>query len=403
MPNLPSKGEFVAIVAMLTATIAFAIDAMLPALPQLTAEFSPEDPNRVQLVVTIFVLGMGLGTLVTGPLSDAFGRKPVVLAGAGLYILSSLTAILAHSLEMLLLARFFMGLGAAGPRVVAMAIVRDLYAGRGMAQIMSFVMIIFTLVPAIAPLLGAQLIVLGGWHAVFWGFALFSILTASWFALRLPETLPRENRRPFQAAKLRAATLEVLTHPVVRLSIVAQTFCFAALFSMISNVQPIYDVFFQRADSFPLWFGGIAIASSSASFLNAALVMRVGMRRLVTGMLSAQVLFSTTMVLLIAFGLSGTALFAAFVLWQTTVFFQAGMTLGNLNALAMEPMGHIAGLAASIIGALATVGAVALAIPVSLLFDGTPLPVAIGILVQVICALIAMQWLRRAEAAQPVT
>ncbi|MFZ7094146.1 multidrug effflux MFS transporter [Primorskyibacter sp. 2E233] len=401
MSKLPSKGEFVAIIAMLTATIAFAIDAMLPALPELTASFSPNDPNRVQLVVTIFVLGMGLGTLFTGPLSDAFGRKPVVLGGAALYIASSLSAIWMQSLELLLVARFFQGLGAAGPRVVALAIVRDLHAGRGMAQIMSFVMIVFTVVPAIAPLLGSRLIILGGWPAVFWAFAIFSLMTSTWLAIRLPETLAPENRLPFRFSKLRAALTEVLSHRVVRLSIIAQAFCFAALFSMISTVQPIYDGFFGRAETFPLWFGAIAIASSSASFLNAALVMRIGMRRLVVGMLSAQVLFSTMMVLLISFGLSGNALFAAFVLWQATVFFQAGMTLGNLNALAMEPMGHIAGLAASVIGALATVGAVILAVPVSLMFDGTPLPVAIGILVQVIGALIAMQRLGRAELAQP--
>ncbi|WP_425100495.1 multidrug effflux MFS transporter [Tropicibacter sp. S64] len=399
MANFPKKGEFIAIVAMTIATIAFAIDAMLPALPELTAEFSPDAPNRVQLIVTMFVLGMGIGTLFTGPLSDAFGRKPVLLGGSLLYILCATAALWAQSLEAVLIARFFQGLGAAAPRVVALAIVRDRYAGRGMAQIMSFVMIVFTLVPAIAPLLGSQLVALGGWHAVFLAFAVFSFVVSGWLAVRLPETLEPENRMPFRVAQLRAALTEMMALPMVRLSIVAQAFCYGVLFSMISTVQPVYDGFFGRAETFPLWFGAIAIAASSASFLNAALVMRLGMRLLVTAMLIAQVGLTLAILCLFAVGLSGDALFYAFVVWQVGVFFQAGLTLGNLNALAMEPVGHIAGLAASVIGALSTVGAVILAVPVSLAFDGTPVPVAIGILLQVIGALVALHRMRRLERA----
>ncbi|WP_136443484.1 multidrug effflux MFS transporter [Pacificoceanicola onchidii] len=403
MTNLPSKAEFVAIIAMLMANIAFAIDAMLPALPQLTSVFSPDDPNRVQLVVTIFVLGMGIGTLFSGPLSDAFGRKPVVLVGALLYVGAIAFALSANSLEALLFARFLQGIGAAAPRIVALAIVRDLYAGRGMAQIMSFVMIVFTVVPAIAPLLGAQLVLLGGWQTIFIAFAIFTLVVTTWLALRLPETLPKPRRIPFQVSKLRSATREVLSHASVRLSIVSQAFCYAILFTMISTVQPLYDDFFGQGDAFPLWFGGIAIVASSASFLNAALVMRLGMRLLVTAMLIAQLGLTSAMIFLLLWGVSGDTLFYAFVVWQTGVFFQAGLTLGNLNALAMEPMGHIAGLAASVIGALATVGAVILAVPVSLAFNGTPLPVALGILLQVFGALWAILRLRRREFAENAT
>ncbi|WP_372833859.1 MFS transporter, partial [Puniceibacterium confluentis] len=149
-----SRVEFIALIAMLFATIAFSIDSMLPALPEIGAALSPGNLNRVQLVITSFVLGMGIGTFFTGPLSDTFGRKPVVLCGAILYIVASLVAARAQSLEVLLAARVVQGLGAAGPRVVALAIIRDLYQGRGMARIMSFVMIVFTLVPAIAPSMG---------------------------------------------------------------------------------------------------------------------------------------------------------------------------------------------------------------------------------------------------------
>lgn len=398
--GMPGRAELIAILAMLYATIAFSIDAMLPALPELTRTLSPEAPNRVQLVVTLFLLGMGLGTLVTGPLSDRFGRKPVVLAGAAIYILSALAATLSDSLTFLLAARLAQGLGAAGPRVVALAIVRDLYSGRGMAQIMSFVMMVFTLVPAIAPALGAGLIALGGWPSVFLAFAVFGTLSSLVFWLRLPETLPPARRRPFRPSSLRAAAVEMVTHPSVRLSIAAQGFCFASLFATISTIQPIYEVTFDRAAGFPFWFGATAIVSVSSSYLNARLVMRLGMRRLVRAMLALQIGAATVFILVFLTGLHGTPLFVVFLAWQQLLFYQHGMTLGNLNAIAMEPMGHIAGMAASVIGAIATVLGVALAIPVGLMFDGTPLPLAAGVLVFSLAAHRMMGALGRVEARQ---
>ena len=182
-----SKAEFIALIAMMFATIAFSIDAMLPALPNIGAELSPEDVNRAQLILTSFVFGMGLGTFVTGPLSDAFGRKPVIVAGAALYILSAGVAWVSNSLELLLISRVTMGLGAAGPRVVALAIVRDLYSGREMARLMSIAMMIFTLVPAFAPMLGAGIIHFAGWRGIFAAFVIFAMIVVLWMSLRLPE------------------------------------------------------------------------------------------------------------------------------------------------------------------------------------------------------------------------
>lgn len=397
--GLPGRAELIALLAMLFATIAFSIDAMLPALPELTAALSPEAPNKVQLVVTMFMLGMGLGTFFTGPLSDTFGRKPIVLVGAVLYIAGALMATQAETLEVLLAARLLQGLGAAGPRVVAIAIVRDLYSGRAMAQIMSFVMMVFTLVPALAPSIGAVLIAAAGWHSVFYAFALFSAVGAIWFTLRLPETLPETHRRPFRLNALGAAIREMMAHPVVRLSILAQAFIFAMLIATISTIQPIYETALGRVDSFPLWFGLTAIIGASSSYLNARLVMRLGMRSLVTTMLWVQIAASAVATALIASGVSGTGLFVVFIIWQLLLFYQMGMTIGNLNAIGMEPMGHIAGMAASIIGAVSTVIAVVLAVPVGLLFDGTPLPLVAGAFLFAICAQLTMARLRRIEQA----
>jgi DHA1 family bicyclomycin/chloramphenicol resistance-like MFS transporter len=181
------------------ATVAFSIDAMLPALPEIAAELTPEDANRAQLILTSFVLGMGIGTLVAGPLSDALGRKRVILMGAALYLLGAGLALIAPSLEMILLARVIQGIGAAGPRVVSLAMIRDLYSGRAMAQIVSYAMLIFTLFPAVAPLIGAAIIAGFGWRAIFVAFLIFSLVSVGWLTLRQPETLAPEARRPLRA------------------------------------------------------------------------------------------------------------------------------------------------------------------------------------------------------------
>ncbi len=396
MPSLPHRYEIIALMAMLTATVAFSIDAMLPALPDIAEELAPGRDNLEQLVVASFVLGMGLGTLFTGPLSDRFGRKPVMLWGAGVYAVASMVGAFSESLEIMLAARLVQGLGAAGPRVVSLAILRDLYAGREMARTISFVMIIFTLVPAIAPLMGAYLIAFAGWTSIFWAFAIFALISSIWMATRMPETLAQANRRPFRWAAIQSAMGEMYSHPVTRLSIPAQGFCMSSLFAMIMSVQPVYDQGFGRAESFPFWFGMAALISGVSGFLNAKLVMRLGMRRLVTAALVSQIAFSCIMIIVLQ-GFGPAWHFPAFVIWQVTVFFQAGLMLGNMNAIAMEHMGHIAGVAASVIGAVATVIAVILAAPVGMLFDGTPKPLAYGVLIFAICAFGLMRALARAE------
>lgn len=378
--------EFVALIAMLMATIAFSIDAMLPAMPEIGAELSPDNLNRAQLIITSFVLGMGLGTFVTGPLADRFGRKAVIVTGAWLYIGATIFAYFAQTLETMLAARVLMGLAAAAPRVASVALVRDLYAGRDMARIMSFVMLIFSLVPAMAPSIGALIIALAGWRGIFVAFALFAALTSTWLMLRQPETLLPENRRPLRLTALWAAAKEVATHPTVRLATLAQTLSLGMLFSVLSSTQQVFDITYGQGDHFHLWFGGIAILAASASLVNARIVQRLGMRPIIKAMFLAQCLLSLGMIGIVALHLPhGVELFF-YAFWTTSVFFQAGLTLGNLNALALEPMGHIAGMAASLVTALATVGAVLIAAPIGLQFNGTPLPLALGTFV---CALLA--------------
>jgi DHA1 family bicyclomycin/chloramphenicol resistance-like MFS transporter len=378
-PALPLV-EFVALMAMLSATIAFSIDAMLPAIPEIGAVLSPDAPNAAQLVIVSFVLGLGLGTLVAGPLSDAVGRRRVMLGGAAIYCAAAAFCVVAPSLEALLLARVVQGIGGSGPRVAAQAMIRDLYMGRGMARVSSFVMMTFTLVPAIAPLIGAGIIAGFGWRGIFWAFVVFSLLSAGWLALRQPETLPPERRRPMRLRQLAVAAREVVGHRNVLRAIAVQTLIFGILFATIVSVQPVYDVTFGRAESFPLWFGLVALLSAGASFLNARMVGRLGMLWLLRRALGGHVALSALLAVLWSMDAIPEALrFPAFLVWQVGSFSLAGLAIGNLQAIAMQPLGHIAGMAASVISAVSTVLAVAVAAPIGLAFDGTPVPLTVGV------------------------
>jgi len=384
-----SQVEFVVLMAMLSATVAISIDAMLPALPDIAATLTPETPNAAQLVVTSFVLGMGVGTLFAGPLSDRFGRKRIIMLGSGLYALAALACYFAPTLEVLLAARVVQGIGAAGPRTVSIAMIRDLFKGRDMARIMSFAMMIFTAVPAIAPLMGQGIIAIADWHAIFLAYIAFSGVTMLWLGLRQPETLPVTARRSLRATDLVAATRELGGHRIVLISTLLQTLTLAALFATLSSIQPIFEVVHDRGETFPLWFAAIAVASMSGSILNSRIVMSLGMRRVVRETYVAQlVLTLITLALLGSGAVTGDVAFAVQLVWCIGLFAMLGLTMGNLSALAMEPVGHIAGLVASVISSSATVGSVLLAIPVGLAFNGTALPLLIGVAVLIGLALI---------------
>ena len=393
------RAEFVALMAMMFATIAFSIDALLPALPDISRDLTPIEPKRAPLILTFFVLGMGIGTFFSGPLSDAFGRRAVMFWGAGLYISAAFVGWISQSLEMLLMARVIQGIGASGPRVVCIAIIRDLFAGREMARILSIVMVTFTIIPAFAPALGVLIIEVSGWRSIFLAFVVFSLISALWLGFRLPETLPTENRRPLRLPLIIDAMRQMFEHPIVRLSIFVQTLSLAMLFSLLVLIQPTYQYVFDRLESFPYWFGAIALSSALSSFLNAMLVIRFGMRRLVTIALLMQITLSG--VVLLGYGHISAQGFGIFAFWQAFVFFQAGLTIGNLNAIAMEPMGHIAGMAASVIGAVSTMFAAIIASPVGLLFDGTIRPLVGTVFVLACLGFMLMLHMGRLEARLP--
>jgi MFS transporter, DHA1 family, multidrug resistance protein len=392
-PALPFL-EFIALLGLLFSTVAFSTDAMLPMMAQMGRELSPADPTRIQLVITVFIGGLGLGTLFAGPLSDTLGRKPVILGGIALYMLAAVMAAQATSIETLLAARFIQGLGASGPRVVSQALVRDLYSGRMMARVMSFAMTLFVLVPAVAPLIGATIGAAFGWRAIFWSFLIFGTVSALWLGLRQPETLAPALRRPLRVATLWAALREVLRLPRVRLYLVALSFSFAGMFVWISTVALVFDLTFGRIADFPLWFALVALLSAPASLLNARLVVRLGMQRMVLAALLIQILSAAVFLVGFVWGY-GAGGFVAFLMFMVVQFFTVGMLFGNLNALALEPLGHVAGMAASVMGGVSTMAAAVIATPMARLFDGTPAPLALSAGLCAAAALVAMLWARR--------
>lgn len=394
-----SQKEFVALMAMLFATVALAIDSMLPALPAIAATLSPDAPNLAQLVVTSFVFGMGVGTMISGPLSDAFGRKPVLIGCAAIYIVAAALCVFAPTLETLLIARVLMGLGAAGPRAVGTAMVRDLFKGRDMARIISFVMMVFTLVPAVAPLMGRGVMLVAGWREIFLACMLFGLGVNLWLFLRQPETLPVAARRPLQVTLLLAAAKELARHKIALISTLCQTLTLACLFSMLSSIQGIFEIYFDRAAGFPLWFTVIAVCAMSGSFLNSRIVVRVGMRKVLVTTYVAQVAMTALVLSGLVSGLvPGLPGFVIYMLWSIGIFAMMGLTMGNLNALAMEDLGHIAGFASSLITAISTVASTLLAIPVGQAFDGTPLPLMAGVLAfSVLAVVLILQVGKRPE------
>lgn len=389
MLSLP---EFIGLTAMMMAITAFCIDSLLPGLPMIGAELSPDELNRAQLVISAFVLGIGAGQLVTGPASDTFGRRPIIMIGLTLFILAGLAAREADSLSALLFWRFLQGVGTSAPRTVGMALTRDLYSGRMMARVSSLSFMFFVMVPAVAPWLGQQVILAWGWRAMFLVYISQGFLVGLWFMARQPETLTDAARKPFTFARFARGIREVFSLRRVVLHITVLGLGFGLLLSFIISAQPVFVDALGAGEKFPLFFAAMTLVSAPAGLLNARLVLRLGMSRLVTLTYSVQMVLAGTLAVVWALGLVPEAWgLWVFFAWGCTVFVMNGFNFGNLNALAMEPLGHVAGTGAALIGAVSTAISVALAAPIGLAFNGTPVPLITGVAVLSLLAWIGMK------------
>ncbi|WP_345969052.1 multidrug effflux MFS transporter [Sulfurimonas sp. HSL1-6] len=365
----PSFKEFVLLMSLMTAAAALAIDAVMPALSTIGTALQVQTDNDRQLIISLLFAGMALGQLLYGPLSDSFGRKRAIYVGFGLYIAGSAIALFSPNLTVMLFGRFLQGLGAAGPRIVSVALIRDLYEGRMMARVMSFVMSIFIFVPAVAPALGEGLLYLWGWQAIFGLFIAVAAVTLVWFTLRQPETLPKERRIPLSPAHILTGVVETCKNRTALGYTVAMGLVFSVFMGYLSSAEQIFRDTYGAGELFALYFGIFALSIGLASYLNARLVMRYGMRPLSASALAALTLLSL-LFFAYAYAHNGVPPFWSFMLYGLLTFFCFGLLFGNLNAMAMEPLGHIAGIGAAVVGSLSTFIALPIGVTIGRLYDG---------------------------------
>ncbi len=363
-------GEFVPLVALLMALVALSIDAILPALPVIGHDLGTPRRNDVQFIVTAVLLGLGFGQIVFGPLSDRIGRKPSINIGLVLFMLGCFMSTFAFTFEVMIVGRVLQGIGIAGPRIVTVALVRDQYEGRQMARLMSFAMAVFILVPTVAPSLGLGILLLGGWRAIFVTFIIIAAITLAWFALRQPETLPPDCRRPLSPRVIGGTVLEALSIRAALGYTVATGCVFAPFVAYLSSAQQIFQEAYRTGALFPAYFGVLALAFGAASLVNGWLVVKYGMRRLSRAATVSMTLVSAVAWVL-AFAFEGLPSLWLFMIYLLLVFVCIGLLFGNLNALAMEPLGHIAGVGAGVVASLSTFISVPFGALVGQGFDGT--------------------------------
>ena len=393
-----SEKEFTLLVALLMSVVAISIDALLPSLGVIGTEMGVTDVNRTQLLISFIFAGMAVGQLVAGPLSDALGRKPVLYGGLALYLVGSVMCWLAQDFDLLLAGRCLQGLGVACPYVTAVSVVRDKYAGRDMARIMSLVMMIFILVPAIAPSLGVGIAALAGWRAIFLFYIFYAVVIGGWIALRLEETLPPARRVALTMRDFGHGLRVVLGNRTTTSYMVAMGLTFGGLIGYLGASRQIFQDQFQVGDNFALYFGGLALLLGVASMLNSRFVGRFGMRAICNWSNAATVAASA---IFLAVQAVMPATLPMFVAYAGLLFFGFGLMFGNLNAIAMEPMGGVAGMASAIIGATSSIISLVLDTLIGQMYDGTVRPIAMGFLLLGLASWLLMQGEQRWHKRQP--
>jgi len=383
--------EFTMILSMLMAAAALAIDLMLPAFGVMREDFGlASDSNAIAPVVTFFFLGLALGQLFWGPLSDAVGRKRILYAGLAVYIAGAVGAALAPGLGFLFAMRFIGGLGAAGTRVIAISVVRDTYEGEHMAKVMSYVMALFILIPIIAPTVGAGLLAIGSWQFIFLVIALFGVAVGVW-ALRLPETLDRSRRIPLDMSALGGAITTVGRNRFTMGMTIARTALFAFFASYLASSQLIIDDIFGLGDWFPAIFASMAAVTGLGMLVNAQLLDRFSLRSIVSAVLRTFLVAAAVFVAM-AVATGGTPPFWLFMVTYLPIVACNALLIPNLNSAAMIPMGAVAGTAAAVTGTVSTLGGAVFGAGIDSLYNGTITPFAVSGAVMVVIAFGFYRW-----------
>ncbi|SDW09351.1 multidrug effflux MFS transporter [Flavobacterium degerlachei] len=371
-----SQFEFVALMASLMSVVALAIDALLPALEIIGITIGTTNVVDNQLLITMIFLGLGFGPLVFGPLSDGLGRKPIVYMGFALFIGASFICVNATSLEMMVIGRILQGIGLSAPRTISIAIIRDMYSGDYMARIMSFVTVVFILVPVVAPALGKFVLDYYNWHGIFYIQVIISLVVSFWFWKRQPETLSVENKKVFSKKGFIGEFKELLKFKKTIGFTVISGFITGSFMVYLSSSQQIFQNQYELKEEFPYIFAGLAIAIGAAVFSNGVLVLKYGMEKLITVALVSFFVVSASYVAL--FYNTPNPDVRILLLFFALQFFSIGFLFGNVRAMAMEPVGHIAGIAAAVTGFISTIMAVPISIFIGRFIKETALPLFVG-------------------------
>lgn len=377
--------------ALMQSLVALSIDAMLPALTEIGQDLGAKTVNDSQLIVSILFLGLAFGQGFYGPLSDMTGRKPAIYLGFSLFLAGCILSLFSTAFNVMLIGRFFQGLGLAAPRCVVVAIVRDQYAGPAMARVMSFVMTIFIFVPAIAPALGQGILFVAHWRAIFAALLSCGMLTLIWISLRLPETLKADHRIPFTFARIKRGIYEVCTNRVSLGYTISIGLISSAFLGYLSSAQQIFQKQYALGTLFPLYFAILALCIGGASFANGRLVMRFGMQNLTRWSKRISTFISLSFFLYVL-TVAGQPPLWSMMLYMMVILFCFGIMFGNLNAMAMEPLGHIAGIGAAVTGAISTLISVPCGIVIGHSYNGTVIPVISGFAISGILIVSVMHW-----------
>ncbi len=391
------RNEFVAFVAALMAVNALGVDLMLPALADIGRDLAVSAANHRQWVVTAYMLGFGSGQLVYGPLADRFGRKPVLIVSLLGFVAASIFAASSATFPALLGARVLQGLMSASTRVLAVAIVRDCYSGRQMARTLSVAQMIFFIVPILAPTLGQGLLAFGPWRFIFYALGAFAALVLSYVLTRLPETLPVARRIPLSIASLRNGYRLTLTNRYSVGYAIAASMTFGGIIAFVSLAQQIFVDEFHAGKNFTLLFALCAFSMGCASFANSRLVERLGTRLISQSAVLALIALSVGHLLVIAAGFESLP---TYILFQALSMTCIGLCGSNFGAMAMEPVGHIAGAASSVQGFITSVGAVVVGSAIGQSYNGTTVPLAIGYLCIGLAVLAVVYWVEGGKLFQ---
>jgi len=387
----PSQFEFIALMASLMSIVALAIDALLPALDIIGHSIGTESNSENQLLIIMIFLGLGIGPLVFGPISDSLGRKPIVYVGFSIFIIASFICVNAPSIEVMVIGRILQGIGLSAPRTISIAIVRDTFNGDYMARIMSFITVVFLLVPIIAPALGKLVLEIYNWEAIFY-FQLVVVLVVSlWFWFRQPETLHPEYRVKFTKTMLIDGTKELFKYKQTIGYTIISGFITGSFMVYLSTSQQIFQQQYNLKEEFPYIFAGLAISMGAASLSNGSVVVRFGMKKMAT--LALYSFFGISLLYIILFYNSENPSIEILLAFFAFQFFSIGFLFGNLRALAMQPIAHIAGIGAAITGFISTIMAVPISALIGKYVEGTALPLFIGFLVCSILSIIVLRWI----------